>query len=137
MAARIRYGSRENVPRRSNWLLCPSGAGPLATVGLTNDLRLAWQLTANVLGRHSCHANDFIATRLAGRNGNGRPRHLQNFCEELDTRFIGAAFDGWCGERKFQRVAEFTGDRILLRARMNADREGDTLRVLLDRNHCR
>src|SRR5258708_23309433 len=78
--------------------------------------RLVAQSIANVLGGHPRYANHFIPAGLAGRNGNGRSRHLQKFREEFDAGGIGAAVDRRCGERDFERVADLAGDGVLLRA---------------------
>lgn len=88
--------------------------------------------TAHVFGRHSRHADNFIAAALAGRNGNGRSRHLQKFCEKLDAGFVGSAFDRRGGEREFERIADFACDRILFGARMNSDRKRDTVFSLVN-----
>ncbi len=63
---------------------------------------LAAQAVANVPSADACYPNYFIPARMAGGNGNGRARNVQKICEELDAGLVGAAFDGWSGERKLK-----------------------------------
>src|SRR5215471_19066231 len=90
-----------------------------------------------LLGGQSHHADDFIPAAVAGRNGNGRSRHLQKLCEEFDAGLIGAALNGRHGEREFNCVSQFPSDRALFRVRMNSDSEGNTPVAVLDGNHGR
>src|SRR5579871_1087845 len=83
----------------------------------------------------SHHANYFIAAAVAGRNGNGRSRHLQKFCEEFDAGLIGSSLDWRRGERELEGIAEFAGDGVLFRARVNFDGEAYALVAVLDWNH--
>ena len=101
----------------------------LSTKQRIEPARVQPQPIPQLLRRESRHANDFVAAGLAGRNGNGRSGHLQKFCEEFDAGFVGAAFDGRSGQGDFQRIAEFAGDGVLLRAGMNLDGESDTVGI--------
>jgi hypothetical protein len=49
---------------------------------------------AHFFSRKSGHTNHFVASGLAGGNGNGRSWHLQKFREEFDAGFISSAFHG-------------------------------------------
>ena len=93
------------------------------------------QSLAHKCGSDPCDANDFIPPAQAGRNGNGRSRHLQKFREKFDASVIGAAFQGRRGQRELQRVAQFAGDGILLRPRMHLHRERNSVIALFDGKH--
>ncbi len=91
--------------------------------------------SANFARCHSRDANDFIPAGLAGRYGNGRTGNIQKICEEFDAGLVGSAFGRRRSERKLKRIAEFAGDGILFRARVNLDCEADTCRSVENRNH--
>src|SRR5271155_2611952 len=80
--------------------------------------------SAYFFGREPRDTDNFLAAGLAGGNGNGRSRHHQKFREEFDAGLVGAAIDGWRGQREFERVAEFAGDGIFPGARVDLDCEG-------------
>ena len=134
------------LPRRGSlqsdfWLLLSlrlCGAGTLARDCLRRLCpcwRLHSQLLPYLFGRHPGHANHFTPAGLAGGNGNGRSRHPQKFREEFDAGLIGPSFDWRCGQRDFQRIAEFACDGVLLGAGMNANRERNARLVLTDWDH--
>ncbi len=89
--------------------------------------RASTEPDSHLLRGKACHANHFIPAGMTGRNGNGRSRHLQKFCEEFDASLIGSAFDWRCRQREFQRFADHTGDSVFLGARVDSNGEGDTI----------
>ena len=67
---------------------------------------------------------DYLSSAgLAGRYGNGRTWNLQKICEEFDAGLISAAFDRRSHQRELQRLAEFSGDGVLLRAGLDFNGE--------------
>jgi hypothetical protein len=76
----------------------------------------------NFLCRYARYPNDFVPAALAGRNGNGRSRHLQKICEEFDAGLIGFAVDRRRGQGDFERVADLAGDRVLSGSGLQLDR---------------
>ena len=85
--------------------------------------------------RQTHHPDHFIPAGLAGCNSNGGTRYLQKFCEKIDAGFVGFAVDGRSGQGQFQRVANFAGDGILLRSRMDFDCEGGSVGRILNCYH--
>src|SRR5207244_11330656 len=81
----------------------------------------------------SCHPRnaDYLSSAgLAGRYGNGRTWNLQKICEEFDAGLISAAFDRRSHQRELQRLAEFSGDGVLLRAGLDLHGEDAAVRTL-------
>src|SRR6266851_2885003 len=69
------------------------------------------------------HPDNFIPAGLAGSNSNGRTRHIQKFRKEFDAGGVGLAVHGRSSQRDLECVADVAGDCVLLRARMDFDRE--------------
>src|SRR5712671_4629988 len=63
------------------------------------------QSSVHFLRRQPRHPDHLIPAGLAGSNSNGRTRHIQKFCEEIDACLIGFAVYGWGGQREFERIA--------------------------------
>jgi hypothetical protein len=78
---------------------------------------------SDFLGGQSCHTDDFSATGLAGRYGNGGTRNLQKICQEFYTGLVGTVVRRRGGERQLERVAEFASDSIFLGVRVNFNGE--------------
>src|SRR4051812_23536516 len=69
--------------------------------------------------RQAMHADHFVTAGLTGGYGNRRTRNSQKFCTEADTRLVGFALDGRCGERNFECVTNSAGNGVLLGAGMD------------------
>jgi hypothetical protein len=93
-----------------------------------------------LLRRQPGNADDFIPAGLAGGYGNGRSRHLQKFGKEFDAGVVGSTVDRSAGQGDFERLAEFAGDRVLLRAGMDFDGKGGppgpSLTGIIERCQC-
>src|ERR1700677_1037966 len=87
------------------------------------------------LCRQSRHTDHFISACVAGCNSNGGTRYLQKFRKEIHAGIVRFALRRRRQEGKFQRLSCFAGDGILLRARMDFDRESSTGRRVLDSHH--
>jgi len=146
MDARIPCESLADVRKSSSWLLLPCGADLLRPTRRIPALFFcpvhAWlglhpNALPDSLRRQSCYSNQLSSALLAGRNGNGRARHLQKFCEEFDAGFVGTSFDGRRCQGDLESVAEYARDSVLLGARMNLNREADCIACLLYGNQLR
>lgn len=85
--------------------------------------------------RYPRDSNHFPAAVLAGRYGNGGTRDVQKICQKFDAGVVASTFYWRGGQRQFQSVSEFTGDRIFVSARMELDRENSAGRSILNRDH--
>src|SRR5579863_6732786 len=72
--------------RRSEKVIDCVGAGVISRAYLQCVQSLSY-----FFGTQPSHSNHFIATALAGRNGNGITRNPQKFCKEFDAGFIRPA----------------------------------------------
>jgi len=81
------------------------------------------QPLSQLLSRQPRNADYLSSAGLAGRYGNGGTWNLQKICEEFDAGFISATFYGRRRQGQFQRLPEFSGDGVLLRAGLDFDGE--------------
>src|ERR1017187_2007042 len=98
---------------------------------------LDFQTLSDFFCRKARYTDHFIPAGLAGCNSNGGTRQVQKLCEKIYAGFVGFAVHGGGCEGEFQRVAYFTGDGILLRARVDLDRESGTGGRILNCYHRR
>src|SRR6266478_337702 len=69
------------------------------------------------------HPDNLIPAGLAGSNSNGRTRHIQKFRKEFDAGGVGLAVHRRSSQRDFKRITDLPGNCVLLRSRMDFDRE--------------
>src|SRR5579872_321263 len=128
----LRKGQVAPVSMWRDWLLCGAGA-PVRDC--RRNRMSCTQTIANILPSHSHHAHDLIPAGLASGNGNGRSRHLQKFREEFNAGPVRSSLDRRSSKRNLQRVAEFAGNRVLLRTWMNLDRKANSTVGFMKGNH--
>src|SRR5216684_7124308 len=102
-----------------------SEAGPSSHGLWTEKIQARSDLQAflDLLRRQPRHPDNLIPAGLAGSNSNGRTRHIQKFRKEFDAGGVGLAVHGRSSQRDLECVANVAGDCVLLRARMDFDRE--------------
>src|SRR5579872_4901796 len=133
MVAQIQCGFLRSVEKRSSGS-CVYVARLVAMWRGRNRMSCT-QTIANILPSHSHHAHDLIPAGLASGNGNGRSRHLQKFREEFNAGPVRSSLDRRSSKRNLQRVAEFAGNRVLLRTWMNLDRKANSTVGFVKGNH--
>ena len=93
------------------------------------------QSSSYFVRRQPGYAYHFLPAAFAGRNSNGRARHLQKFRKEFGTGLVGLAFNWRRCNRKLQRVSQLSKNGCLLGARVNLDRESNASNTLLNGDH--
>ena len=78
---------------------------------------------AHLFRRHACTRITLFRLVSPAAMVTDERRTFKNSAKKLHAGRVGAAIDGWRGEREFQCVAHLARDRILLRPGMNVDRE--------------
>ena len=90
---------------------------------------------SDLVSRQTSNANDFVTAALAGSYGNGRARHIQSLCEEIDAGLIGASLDGRRGESQLQSITDLPGDAVLFGTWVDFDGKRRAGWRVVDGNH--
>jgi hypothetical protein len=89
----------------------------------------------DLLAGHAANFDAFRAASIAAENSNSGLARFQKLRQEFDERFIGPTFRSRRLQSHLQRAANFSGDLVFARPRLNAHQENDGAISFLDLQH--